>query len=826
MTSRLTRALSRPQSRPAARPGITRNVSYASTITIVDESSPISSGGSSSEPWSFKEGSLPWDGEKIEGERGIPPPVPEEGNQRERRRWFRLGVWGFTTIALGSFVTLAILAFLAFLWTTEAVSGSERAPAAWRWVMLGGRATQAVTLATVVVRAAITAQSTVYTSLIAGIVLERHGVPLSMVAQFSVLRGVNDGPLRLAWLLLTSSPRRSALLAGLTVVLFATTVAVQFSSTILVSDLEFSALVGEARNATLPVFMTADVIELSHQSNGWLDRPTAYVPFGEISSPGAADAVPSETTGLSDTGVVRRVFLPVRQQQMIRRYHGPAIVFNSRFVCMRPSVVGARLTASNGTADRDGPPSVPRLDVSGGIDYAAAFAAAGLPLPPGCRRGSCFPQGFNCSLSQLRDQNARAREGFTNSICVPDGRGAAASARNFTLSDEAAPRHAGVFLFLRSNGTADLWQGPNMTAVSGQFPLAPQPRAAGGGGGGGGAAAAAADEWASYEVAVGGRFVGAQFTTGGLRVDASLCFQQVAFDMSEVKVWTPRDLRQPSVMWDSAKKRWDTTAVRRMVAPAERLSLPGGGGVGGAAGLGEVAAAAAAVVAEVAAPAVMAPEERGTFSVEWIGEPRRVDMVQYLTSRLINSNYNAPQAGGGNVSLLMDPLGVGEANFDFEPHVEYQVLFRDLLNATNRPGVALQSVLTALAGSMVSEVMPQFNVRANATVTSSEFVLTPRRARGLVVVAAVIVANMACGLAALALFALTTSYSARGSFWQVLSQLVSEHTSWVLECSTELEDRDVASLTTRDLDPYVKIARSGKTGRVQVILSSALKQGY
>ncbi|KLU91621.1 hypothetical protein MAPG_10139 [Magnaporthiopsis poae ATCC 64411] len=269
--------------RPAARPGLTRNLSYASTITIVDESSPISGAGggaSSSEPWSFKEGPLPWGGKKAEEESRIPPPIPEhdghqDGEHKSRRRWFRLGLWGFTTIAVGSLVTLAILAFLTFLWMTEGILGSERAPAAWRWVMLGRRATQAVTLATVVVRVAVTAQATVYTSLIAGIVLERHGVPLSMVAQFSVLRAVNDGPLRLAWLLLTSSPRRSALLASLTVVLFATTVAIQFSSTILVSDLDFSTLVGEPRNLSLPVFMSPDVIELSHQSNSWLDRPTA-----------------------------------------------------------------------------------------------------------------------------------------------------------------------------------------------------------------------------------------------------------------------------------------------------------------------------------------------------------------------------------------------------------------------------------------------------------------------------------------------------------------------------------------------------------------------
>lgn len=65
-----------------------------------------------------------------------------------------------------------------------------------------------------------------------------------------------------------------------------------------------------------------------------------------------------------------------------------------------------------------------------------------------------------------------------------------------TLSSDAVTRHAGVFLFFRSNGTAELWRGPNMTTVGGEFPLTaqgPRPRTATAYGNGDGDG----DEWVS-----------------------------------------------------------------------------------------------------------------------------------------------------------------------------------------------------------------------------------------------------------------------------------------------------------------------------------------
>ncbi|KAF6800196.1 hypothetical protein CSOJ01_12310 [Colletotrichum sojae] len=159
-----------------------------------------------------------------------------------------LGLWGLIIIGGGTAVILAVLGFLVFLWSGEGPEDGRHATKAWRWVILNQHITQAVTLSTVLLRVAVTTQSSIYTSLVASLVLEGHGVPLHRAAEVSVIRCANDGPLGLSWLLLTSV-RRSAAQAALAVVLLVATVAVQFSSTLLVSDLELTPLVDEQLGA-------------------------------------------------------------------------------------------------------------------------------------------------------------------------------------------------------------------------------------------------------------------------------------------------------------------------------------------------------------------------------------------------------------------------------------------------------------------------------------------------------------------------------------------------------------------------------------------------
>ncbi|KAK2060738.1 hypothetical protein LY76DRAFT_568381 [Colletotrichum caudatum] len=673
-----------------------------------------------------------------------------------------LGRLGLLTVGGGTALVLGILGFLLFLWAGEGPDDGRGAAVLWRWIMLSQYVTQAVTLLTVLLRFAITAQASIYTSLIAGVVLERHGVPLSRVAEVSIIRCTNDGPLRLAWLLVTSA-WKSYLQAGLVMLLLFTTVTIQFSSTFLVSDLAVSSIIGDAKNETLEAYMSSEVISLNRQMNNWPLRPLAYVPFGEGSP--AADARPNQL-GVSDTEAVRRTFLPVPGAKLstLRRYAGGTYGFESRFVCMRPSV-SASLSVRMPPPFSDTVPFF--LQVNGNLSYSSMFREAGMPLPPNCQDGSCFPPSFNCSIPQFQLAQAQARQGFADSLCVPNGTNARPSAQNHTISDEPVTAYSQVFLFFRNNGTHDLWRGPGGLFLRGDFAL--------------GNTSATDGEWITWERAIGGRAPGGErIEKGALRLDMSICFQQLAFNYAEAELSSDKDLGGAQVSWDAEAMAWNTTEVQRLMGVGPRGANATG---------------------------------RGIFSVSSTGDPRRLNATQYLTNKLVNDLYNSPRAN--NVSVFMDPRSSGIS--DVKPHVEYQAIFADVLGATNRPGVAMQSALTALSGSVIQEAMPQFDVGEEAALTASVRVLTPRGFRGLLIVFGVVALNMACGLAVVLAFAVQSRHSSQGNYWQGVAQIVSDETAWILEGATASSDGHVED-ELRSADDRVVVSQSERSGRVRVAL--------
>lgn len=691
-------------------------------------------------------------------------------SSRSKSQFFRdtIGLTGLIIVLAGGATTLSILAFLIFLWFGEGTSSGEDAPSIWRWVILSQWVTQAVTLSTVVIRIAITSQASLFTSLIAAVMLERHGVPLSRIAEVSLIRASNDGPLRLGYLLVTSV-RKSPLQAILALILLFTSFAIQFSSTILVSDLASSALVNDPQTTQMPVFMTTELISLNHQTNNWLGQPTSYSHYGEISP--EVDTSPNDT-GVSDTGATRRVFLPVAAEarSSLRRYEGKAFTFNSRFVCVRPTLeIMLSITTTT-----DNISTIPfSLQAEGNISYSTTFSQAGLDMPPECEQGSCFPSSFNCSLPQFQLSSTQARQGFTDSICLPAGDYFASSAKNFTLSESIIPNYAAMILFFRTNGTYDLWRGPNLennrpSYLNGNFRLRDQPSSHG--------------EWVTYNQKIGGLLGNERITNGVVRLDVSMCFQQAAFDFSDVELSTDKDLVEPSVTWDSVAKSWNTTAVRTMLGVSTSYNV----------------------------------SDQGNYNVDLIENSAHINTSQYFTNKIINNIYNSPNIQ--NTSLFMDTQGSGRSHI--QPHIEYQAIFQDTLNTTNRPGVAMQATLTALSGSIINEAIAQFDGTENVTTTSSIVVLAPRHFRGLLVVIALITVNMLCGIVIIIQFLVHTHYSSQGNYWHAVSQIISEHTAWILEDSTQSTD-DVVAQRLKEFDPEVKITLSERCGRVQPVM-----QGY
>ena len=142
--------------------------------------------------------------------------------------------------------------------------------------------------------------------------------------------------------------------AGAVLLLFATTTLLQFSSTILLSDLDLGQLPSLAanRSASYDFAYTAHGIPLpdankSHPAQGyyhytgrvtypiqlrgptWSRNPPAFPAFAEYSRP------ISSPQGVDDTGVLLRAFLPfadAQSRESIRNYSGIAQVLDSR-VC-------------------------------------------------------------------------------------------------------------------------------------------------------------------------------------------------------------------------------------------------------------------------------------------------------------------------------------------------------------------------------------------------------------------------------------------------------------------------------------------------------------
>ncbi|KAJ5014694.1 hypothetical protein K4K57_001130 [Colletotrichum sp. SAR 10_99] len=411
--------------------------------------------------------------------------------------------------------------------------------------------------------------------------------------------------------------------------------------------------------------MSQEVISLNRQTNDWILRPRAYVPFGEV--PSSGNSTPNNL-GVSDTGVLNRVFLPVSSERMssLRAYEGKGYGFDSRFV----------------------------------------------------------------------------KQGLTNGLCLPDGSNARASAENFTISGEPVTAWSEAFLFFRTNGTHELWRSSDGRFLSINLALPNVSYTDG--------------EWITYERPIAELTPeGRRINKGVLRLDMTICFQQVAINFADVKVSSEKDLTEPEVTWDADGKVWDTRKVQRQL------------GIG---------------------PRSNTTTRRGIYSVDFIQNRQHLNATQYLTNKLINDLYNSPR---DNISIFMDPLGSGISHV--KPNVEYQAIFSDILNATNRPGVAMQSTLTALSGSIINDALPQFDVKGNAVLTSSLNVLTPQSFRGLMIVFGVVALNMAVGLAVLLIFMVQCRYSSQGNYWQGIAQIVSDETAWLLEGATQSSDSHVES---------------------------------
>jgi hypothetical protein len=105
---------------------------------------------------------------------------------------------------------------------------------------------------------------------------------------------------------------------------------------------------------------------------------------------------------------------------------------------------------------------------------------------------------------------------------------------------------------------------------------------------------------------------------------------------------------------------------------------------------------------------------------------------------------------------------------------------------------------------------------------ASALVLVPQVWSGLLVVALIVLTNLACTVATTLLFLRWTRFSRQGNYWQSVAQVVSDETRWIVEQAPGLRDAAVGEMIRHrgGTETRVAIGKSFEGAeRVQILRS-------
>jgi len=257
----------------------------------------------------------------------------------------RLGRTSLRTLFLGSLVLPLIFIFLALLWV-DAIKLAVDQDAQKSWVsrLNTDWTTRLVTISTAVIRTAVDFQATLATAMIAGIMLERIGIPLHKAPFYSIIRAVDVAPSNLLLagkIRFKRVTRASFLIYTIITVEVLVIIATQFLSTIFLSDFDNATVPSPFNVTTVPIFTTND----TDLRNLWLTPPSSSWTFAEAPS----DPLLIEAD-FHDTGHVYRGLLPLEddvERPKLRKFAGPLPIIDHRVTCLSPRLINLGFDFNN-----------------------------------------------------------------------------------------------------------------------------------------------------------------------------------------------------------------------------------------------------------------------------------------------------------------------------------------------------------------------------------------------------------------------------------------------------------------------------------------------
>ncbi|KAI0837652.1 hypothetical protein F5Y06DRAFT_297511 [Hypoxylon sp. FL0890] len=684
-----------------------------------------------------------------------------------------LGLTGSFIIIGGSLGVLGALGFLIFLWfgygpTPEAADATRF----WRYITLHDYATQAITLSSLFLRFIISSQAAVCTSMIAAVVLEKRRARRSQVAWFSVIRSINDGPSKLAGMMVTSTSFVRHFEFWLLLLMVAVTLGLQFSSTILLTDIHDFVMIGNLNNTealSLLVYQRDD-FHLQLTGDTFLSEPPLYATFGEAQD--EFDATPN-INGVSNTGIIQRALLPLPESNdrtSIRRFDGNLIVMNSQVACMRPHI-DAQYSSVHFSIDADDTLGM----LEGRLQYNSTFRNAHVSSDSLCNEDMCEEVAFGCPVPG-------ATLGWQSNTCLFDGLGAQNWNTSFdpkwNPSDGPWSRNSSVTLVFTTNMESEDW---NMVSDQG-VPLPP---------------GSPYQEWQSYEL-IPGRFL-----------NITLCFAAFYLDRHQVSMSssTGHPPREPVTNMSLTSRTYSTADVQDMMGVSVPQKSHG---------------ARAILDMQIVGPPDDGPSSSPANSMTSFsyagGNMTLAKLTPTVLETVMYYELTAGFQNNGSISFCYFCTADGYA-----VNPALGLLFNDIVVQTGRAANAMLTMMSTIWSDIYYTYVPTMRTLQGAQMTATTSVRAPgpcstHGCPGMVAVTTLVCIHLVYVTIITILYVRQVRYSRRGNIWHSISQLVSGELKETLgntnNAGDDVVDKHVAKAND---DPFVKIGWLEEVGRVEIM---------
>ena len=662
----------------------------------------------------------------------------------ENTVFHRIGRLTVSSLSASLLATLAIVGFLAFI----SFGGSENRT--WHVIMVNQWATRAISISTIVLRTLVDLQASIATAMIAALALESGSIRLGDAAAVSIARAEASSPLRLLWSARLTSVLKDAsgrLNVYMALLLCLTTVCMQFSSTILLSDLRLGQLPGlPSQNSTAYDFaylINRPLVPIpggwyvnytsgypkQGRTTTWLRNPPFLPSFAEFAEP-----VPHPQPGVDDTGVLLRAFLPfadAQSRENIRNYSGKALVLDSRVSCQSPKLASL-------SWDIVGYAYGPLLGTLAPTKRADRLWSPQEPVP------------FDCTFLQLEGATSvcqiRQREG---SFYATSG-GLISEFSNITeaaMLDQMAREKGYVtwgtaMLIINSTGVVD----PHYDPANDSLQISER------------------ETWTDVATQAGRPLA-----------RLSLCY--AAWDTARLNVAISGDQNrsEPISQWNPTEGLYTSPDLSDQLGNSP----------------GKSAAARQIMVLENKGSWVTEPEDHAPINLQpWVQLFGDVNGTSFAPAgQTMSGNASAIMALGAQgyipPSLIVE--GMPEAKSLFAED-NIATFFHTFYSRSGSLARALSSTITLLSSMAYYDQMPRFQETAQTTQVFFVTVLFPRSHSGFLAVATVLLVHNVLIAVIARKFLLQSKLTVLGNYWQAVGQLYICQTKDLLLNGGELDD--------------------------------------